>query len=85
MLKLNWDNWLYGLGKSVISGGASALVAAGVAPMLDADHFNPTHAKFYELVFGMFLGKGLIAMFQYLSQSPLPEVESPQGPQPPKA
>lgn len=72
----NTRKWLKGLGAAFIGGGASAvtsgLTSMGVAP----DRFNMTDwagvSRLLVLIAANFLISGILSMFFFLRQSPLP-------------
>lgn len=75
-MKAATQKWLYGLGSAAIGGGAAAvtsgLTSMGIAP----DKFNMTNlpgvGHLLELVAVNFVVSGILSMFFYLRQSPLP-------------
>lgn len=75
-MKLNWDNWLLGVGSAFIGGGASAVVS-GLTSSL-AFHVDVTTwagmVKMLTLMLINFVLTGSVSMFFYLKQSPLPTV-----------
>lgn len=71
----NWQAWLHGLLAAFIGGGASAVTAGVVAPVINPAAFN-IHDKLgplFQLAAALFIVNGGIAAFAYLSKSPLPE------------
>lgn len=75
-MKLRWDKWLYGLGSAFIGGGAGAVVSGLTSMGIAPDTFNLTTtagAQKLLLSVGINFGiVGLLSMFFYLKQSPLP-------------
>lgn len=69
---LDWSNWLYGLGAGFIGGGATAVTSGVTLNMVDSKDFNIYSSKFYVMVGSIFLVNGLMNMFMYLKQNPLP-------------
>lgn len=69
---LDWGNWLYNLGAGFVGGGASAVVSGVTINLMDPGHFNPRTTDFYLIIGAMFLSNGLMSMFFYLKQNPLP-------------
>lgn len=75
-MKLKWDRWLYGLGSGIIGGGAGAVVAGLSSMLLAPMEFNVTSwhgvIKAVSMMVACFVINGLISLFFYLKQSPLP-------------
>lgn len=75
-MKLNWDNWLLGVGSAFIGGGSSAIV--GGLTSMAAFHVDVTTwdgaKKIISVMFINFILAGATSMFFYLKQSPLPTV-----------
>lgn len=75
-MKLNWDNWAYGLGSAVIGGGSSAVVGGIVSAL--AFHVDITTwegaRKIISIMCANFVVAGVFSLFFYLKQSPLPAV-----------
>lgn len=71
---LAWGQWFYGLGAAAIGGGASAVSGGIVLNVQDAKDYNFADPKVYKVMFAMFCVSGLLSMFFYLKQHPLPEV-----------
>jgi hypothetical protein len=72
---LDYKGWLYGLVSAVIGGGASAVSAAIGASWLAPDKFNLSHpADIILLMLITFVVNGMLSMFLYLKQSPLPPI-----------
>jgi hypothetical protein len=69
---LDWGQWFYGLTAGFIGGGSSAVVSGVTINMMDPQHFNARNADFYILVGAMFVANGLMSMFMFLKQNPLP-------------
>jgi len=71
----NIKHWLYGLLAAAIGGGAGAVTSAISASLIKPEAFNlggqlkPT----IDLMMACFLLNGLVSMFFYLKQSPLPK------------
>lgn len=83
-MKLRWDKWLYSLGSGIIGGGSGAVVAGLSAMLLAPQEFNVTTwsgvAKAFSMMAACFVINGLIAMFFFLKQSPLPPAEGDSNP-----
>jgi hypothetical protein len=73
---MDWSNWLEGILAALIGGGSSAIVSGVTINLVDPNHFNPMHKGFYILIGAMFLSNGLLNMFAYLKQNPLPTVKT---------
>jgi hypothetical protein len=77
--KLNWGSWAYGLVAALIGGGAGAVTAAFGAMVLTPGQYGTggvagwNSLKLMALTFAV---SGVISMFAYLKQSPLPSVET---------
>ena len=67
-------HWLHGLGSAFIGGGAGAVTAGFTAAVIDPKAFNTgTQLKPLLALMGVtFLVNGLLSVFFYLKQSPLP-------------
>lgn len=72
-MKLDWDNWLYGLFAGFIGGGAGAVVSGVTASMMVPDRLAFGGPKFFMLIGIVFLAHGCISGFMYLNQNPLPK------------
>jgi hypothetical protein len=72
--RLDWDNWFYGLFAGFIGGGASAVTSGVTLNLLDPKDFNLVTSKFYITVASIFVANGLLNMFMYLKQNPLPTI-----------
>ena len=75
--------WLHGLIAAIIGGGASAVTGSVSASLIAPQQFNFGTELFHtlELMGVMFLFNGLLSMFAYLKQSPIPpEADDPQAP-----
>lgn len=70
--KLDWDNWLYGLGAAFIGGGAGSVVTGLTASALAPNELGVGSGKFFSLVGIVFLVHGSISGFAFLKQQPLP-------------
>lgn len=79
-MKLRWDKWAYGLFSGIIGGGAGAVVAGLASMLLAPQEFNVTSwhgvIKAISMMFACFTINGLISMFFFLKQSPLPPPEN---------
>jgi hypothetical protein len=75
-MKANLKKWLYGLGSAVIGGGSGAVVSGVTAMGFAPDKFNLSEMhgvwRLLGLMFVNFLVSGILSMFFYLKQSPLP-------------
>lgn len=67
-------HWIHGLGAAFIGGGASAVSAAFSAALIDPTKFNLGDGLgcTLKMMVTSFLVSGLLTMFAYLKQSPLP-------------
>jgi hypothetical protein len=72
---LEWKEWLYQLVSALVSGGAGAVASAGISPIVDSAHFNPSTWAYYKLIVMMFFGTGLLKMCVYLQAHPVPDVK----------
>lgn len=75
-MKTGTEKWLYGLGSAVIGGGASAVTSGLTSMGFAPDKFNLSNAQgvwhLLGLIAANFLVSGILSMFFYLRQSPLP-------------
>jgi len=75
----NTKIWLHGLGAALIGGGATSVVSAFGASMIDSAKFNLQSAHGVASTFGLmgitFLCGGILNTMFYLKQSPLPVVQ----------
>lgn len=73
---LDFKDWFYGLCNAFIGGGAGAVVTAFAASMISPSTFNLQSGlgDTLELMAATFLINGLLNMFFYLKQSPLPAI-----------
>lgn len=76
-LKLNWSGWFYGSVGAMIGGGSSAVVASLTAMGITPERYNlTTHLQETMKMFGAcFLVNGLVSLFLWLKQRPVPEIE----------
>lgn len=76
MLHMAWEKWLYGLFAALIGGGASAVTSAVTASMIAPDTFNLAGgmSKTLSLIGVTFALNGVLNMFFYLKQQPLPPI-----------
>ena len=72
---LAWDQWLYGLIKGSISGGATSVCSAVVALGLDPHDFALGSSKSFKLIAYTFVFAGLMQAFAFLSKTPLPDMK----------
>ncbi len=72
-MKLDWDNWLYGLLNAAIGGGAGSVIASFTASALAPDRLALGGLKFFELMGIVFLAHAFISGFMYLQQNSLPK------------
>ena len=73
---MDWGNWAYGLFAGFIGGGASAVTSGITLNMVDSKDFNIYTHKFYTMVGAIFLVNGMMNMFMFLKQNPLPAVKT---------
>jgi len=71
---LDFGQWAYGLLAAFIGGGASAF-AAGVANILNHPGENIWSKEFWMTVSTTFMIAGLIAMFAFMRNKPLPDMK----------
>lgn len=78
-MRRNVRHWLHGVSAAFVGGGASAVVSATVSMGFSPDKFNLTSLQGFGhlcvLLAANFLFNGVISMFFYLKQSPLPVEE----------
>jgi glycerol-3-phosphate acyltransferase PlsY len=72
--KLDWENWMYGVFAGFIGGGATAVTSGVTLNMVDPKDFNVYTSKFYVMVAAIFAANGLMSMFMFLKQNPLPPI-----------
>ncbi len=74
IMNLDLLGWLYGLGNAVIGGGAGAVTSTFTAAMIAPDKFNlgGEFGNTLKLILATFLINGMLNLFFYLKQSPLP-------------
>ena len=74
------EKWLYGLGSAAIGGGSGAVVSGITAMGFASDKFNLTDShgiwRLLGLMLTNFVFSGLLSVFFYLKQSPLPAESS---------
>lgn len=77
-MKLDWDHWLYGLIGAIIGGGSTSVVASIAAMGLTPGQYNLSDHldKTLKMFFTCFVINGVISMFMWLRQKPLPDVET---------
>lgn len=70
----SFETWIYGLFSAFIGGGASAVTAGVSGSMIDPEKFNLNAGlvNVLKLTGACFVLNGLLTMFAYLKQSPLP-------------
>lgn len=66
---LAFEDWLRGLVAAIISGGSSAVVGSVVISS------KYPQAGVVELMWSLFLANGLLGMFLYLKQKPVPDLK----------
>lgn len=73
-MKLNWQQWLYGLVSAFIGGGAAAVTGGLTSIGIDPEHFNLQAGLKHtaELAGAIFVVSGAMSVALYLKQSPLP-------------
>jgi len=81
-LRLKWKLWLYGSVGALIGGGSSAVVSSFTAIALTPKEYNLNAEITTTLkLFGTcFLANGLISLFLWLKQRPVPELEPEDDP-----
>ena len=81
MHKLDWFGWFYGLGVALIGGGAGAVTSAVTVSIMDPKNFTLLGPQTLKLAGMVFLVNGVLSVFFYLKQSPLPkEIPTDPGP-----
>lgn len=75
-MKLDWSNWIYGLFRGFIGGGAASIVSGPVAAIIAPQevNFQSGVGKLFLVMGVTFLLNGLIHTAMYLSSSPLPAI-----------
>ena len=70
--------WLRGLAAAFIGGGSGSVTTGLTSMGVDPEHFNlgPGLRHTMELMAVVFLMNGIMSVFLYLKQSPLPPVDS---------
>jgi hypothetical protein len=86
-MNIRWRKWFYGLGSAVIGGGSGAVVSGITAMGFAPDKFNLADVNGAMRLLGLmatnFFFSGILSMFFYLKQSPLPA--EPTGDSDPEA
>ena len=77
--RLDFSDWLYGLGAAFIGGGAGAVSAGLGVSMLDPKDWNLGTGKLYALVGSVFVINGLLNMMAFLREKPLPGIKAVQA------
>lgn len=72
-VRLDWNNWIYGLFAGFIGGGAGAVVSGVTASMLAPDKLALGGSRFFALIGIVFLVHGAISTAMFLQQNPLPK------------
>ena len=74
-MKTNVRRWFTGIGRGFISGGAGAVTSSGMVAIIDPDKVSPMLQSwhFVSLMFSVFVVNGLLHLFIYLQQHPLPD------------
>jgi hypothetical protein len=73
--ELDFTDWIRGLVSAFVSGGASAVTTAVVAPALTPELAAGT-AKFFILVGSVFVMSGVIGMANFLRTKPIPDLKT---------
>jgi hypothetical protein len=76
--KMKVGDWVKGILRSFISGGAGAIGSGISANIVDPDHFQVGNGQFHKLAALMgltFLIGGVISLAAYLKQHPIPDDE----------
>ncbi len=78
-MKLNWEKWLLGMWAAFAGGGAGGVVNSLTAMGIDPENFNLKVGLGHTMeLFGIsFVVNGIVAMFFYLKQSPVPTESAP--------
>jgi hypothetical protein len=74
--RLDFGDWLYGLGAAFIGGGAGAVSAGLGVSMLDPKDWNLGTGKLYALVGSVFVINGLLNMMAFLREKPAASCQS---------
>lgn len=74
LAQYDWSNWLYGLWKSAIGGGAQAAYSAITLIVVDPTDFNLQTSKFWAVVGAMFLYGAVKDMLKFLEKQSAPEI-----------
>lgn len=72
---LDFGQWAYGLVAAFLGGGASAF-AAGIANILNHPNESIWHVEFWSTVGTTFVIAGMISMFAFMRNKPLPELKT---------
>ncbi len=72
-IRLDWQNWVYGIIAGFIGGGAGAVVTGFTASALDPEKLALGSSKFFVLIGVVFLAHGCISTAMFLQQNPLPK------------
>jgi hypothetical protein len=73
---LDFSDWIYGILKSFIGGGAGAITTVFSASFIAPESFNFSGGlhRIFELMAATFLINGLLNFFYYLKQFPVPPI-----------
>lgn len=68
-----WQDWLIGIWRSAVSGGAGAVVASITVALKDPRDWGIHSGSLYELMATTFAGTALLHMFMFLQNHPVPD------------
>lgn len=74
--RYDWSNWLYGLWKAAIGGGAQAAYSAVTLIVVDPKDFNLQAGKFWAVTGAMFAYGAVKEMLRFLEKQSAPEIIS---------
>lgn len=72
--RLDWGNWLYGIGAGFIGGGSTAVTGAMALMVIDSKDFYLGGVKIWQVMGLMFVFSGVKDMMLFLAQQPLPKI-----------
>ena len=70
---LDWNNWLYGLWVSVVSGISDGVIVGVGLNLTDPADWNAKQNRLYNLIIPIIIIMGTKAFFLYLKQNPAPK------------
>lgn len=72
--RLDFGDWLYGLGAAFIGGGASAVTSGITLNLLDPSDFNLQTGKLWVTMAAFFVVNGTMSAMAFLRTKPLPDI-----------